>query len=163
MVKNGRMVSLAHQLHLLVRRMDQYADGLLAEHGLTYRRFLTLLIVDEHPGATQRAVAERTGASEPAASRLLRSLADDGLVAMGRTPGGGNRRALQLLADVGLVSSSEDGDRKVYTLTEAGRARLAAASAAVGGSFDDLVTSLGIDGAALSRDVTRLSDALREG
>lgn len=143
MVKNGRMVSLAHQLHLLVRRMDQYADGLLAEHGLTYRRFLTLLIVDEHPGATQRAVAERTGASEPAASRLLRSLAEDGLVAMGRTPGGGNRRALQL--------------------TEAGRARLAAASAAVGGSFDDLVTSLGIDGAALSRDVTRLSDALREG
>ena len=143
MVKTGRMVSLTHQLHLLVRRMDHYADGLLAEHGLTYRRFLTLLIVDEHPGATQRAVAERTGASEPAASRLLRSLAEDGLVAMGRTPGGGNRRALQL--------------------TGAGRERLAAASAAVGGSFDDLVSALGIDGAALSRDVTRLSDALREG
>lgn len=136
------MAPLTHSLHVLVQHMDRHADRLLAEHGLTFRRYLTLVQLVDHPGASQRDLAASTGSSEAAASRLLRALADDGLVALDREPGAGNRRTVRL--------------------TDDGATRLAAAEATLGGPFDGLVTGLGIDAVALDRDLARIVAVLRE-
>ncbi len=62
---------LSFDLHALTARLDRSADRILrAEHDLSYRRFLTLVIVAELDAATQRAVADRLGVSEPSVSRM---------------------------------------------------------------------------------------------
>lgn len=136
------MASLAHELHVLVALMDRRAETLLAASGcgLTYRRFLVLLHVSELDGPTQRELAERTGGSEAATSRMVAGLAADGLLDVGR--GRGNRRELRLTA-------------------EAGR-RLAEAGRVLGDRFDDAVRDVGADPDALLHIVTTLSTALRK-
>ncbi|MBR7743526.1 MarR family transcriptional regulator [Phycicoccus sp. BSK3Z-2] len=135
------MPSLAHQLHVLVARMDRRAEALLAEAGtgLTYRRFLTLLQVSELDGPSQRALAERNGSSEAATSRMVAGLAADGLLEV-RPNGRG---------------------RTLHVTAEGGR-RLAVADDVLGGRFDALVRDRGHDPAALLALVTDLSDHVPE-
>ena len=137
------MPSLAHELHVLVALMDRAADGLLARHdtGLSYRRFLVLVRVDDLDAPTQRELADSLGSSEAATSRMVAGLAREGLLHVGR--GTGNRRELRLTA-------------------EGGR-RLAAAGEVLGGGFDALVRDLGLDPDDLTTTVRRLAAALREG
>ena len=134
--------SLAHQLHVLVARMDRRAEALLAasESRLTYRRFLVLVQVAGLDGPTQRELAEGTGASEAATSRMVAGLAADGLLDV--RDGGGRRRSLHLTA-------------------EGGR-RLTAAGEVLGERFDGLVRDRGHDPTQLHALVTDLADALRE-
>ncbi|PZS26875.1 MAG: hypothetical protein DLM59_17410 [Pseudonocardiales bacterium] len=91
------MSDLSFDLHALTARLDRSADRILhGEFDVSYRRFLTLLIVGELGTATQRALAEKMGVSEPSVSRMTGVLVDTGLLAAQADPGGGNRRRLRL-------------------------------------------------------------------
>ena len=88
---------LSFDLHALTARLDRSADRILqAEFGLSYRRFRTLLIVGRLGVATQRAVAEELGVSEPSASRMTGVLVGTGLLDAHADPAGGNRKQLSL-------------------------------------------------------------------
>lgn len=136
------MASLAHELHLLVRALDRSAEVRLAPFGLTYPRYLALVVIGDHEGLTQRELAEALGLSEPTASRTATALAEDGWLEIIRTPGGGNRRDLRLTVD--------------------GRDLLTRSSASLGADFDDVVRGIGRDPDALAEDVRRLTAILLE-
>jgi len=89
---------LSYELYKLTARLDRVADGLLREAaGLSYARFLALFAVREC-GGTQRDMARWLGLSEPSTSRMVRVLADDGLLEVKTLAGQGNRRQVQLTA-----------------------------------------------------------------
>ena len=89
---------LGYELHKLTARLDRFADGLLREAaGVSYARFLALFAVREC-GGTQRDMARWLGLSEPSTSRMVRVLADDGLLEVKTLAGRGNRRQVQLTA-----------------------------------------------------------------
>lgn len=133
------MPTLAHELHDLVLQMDRSAQERLAPWGLSYRRYVALVIVGEHPGLSGRDLAGGLQVSDAAVSKIVAGLAQEGLL-LARPVPGGHRRAL--------------------TLTPAGRDVLGAATAALGDSFDALVRGCGIDPAALAADIRRIRDAL---
>jgi len=88
---------LSFDLLALTARLDRSADRILrAELDVSFRRYLALLIVGELGTATQRALAERLGVSEPSVSRMTGVLAETGLLDAQADPGGGNRRRLCL-------------------------------------------------------------------
>ncbi len=90
---------LSYELHKLTARLDRVADGLLREAaGVSYARFLALFAVRECSG-TQRDMARWLGLSEPSASRMVRILADDGVLEVKTLVGQGNRRLVQLTAE----------------------------------------------------------------
>jgi len=92
---------LSYELHKLTARLDRVADGLLREAAaVSYARFLALFAVREC-GGTQRDMARWLGLSEPSASRMVRVLADDGLLEVKTLAGQGNRRQVQLTAKGG--------------------------------------------------------------
>lgn len=132
--------TLGYDLHTLVRRLDRAADRLLVPLGLSYRRYLTLLLVGELDGGTQRQVAEAVGTSEPAVSRMLGALTDDGLTTVAPDPGNGHRKLVRLTAD--------------------GRDLVERATATLGDQLDDLVRSLGLDPDRLAADVRTVRDGL---
>jgi len=81
---------------MLTARLDRAADALLRqEEGISYARFLALLAVRVARGS-QRDVAQWLGQSEPSTSRMVSVLAEEGLLEVTRTRGGGNRRHLCL-------------------------------------------------------------------
>lgn len=86
----------AYALHAVVSLLDRSADRILPALGLTYSRYLTLLTIERMGEATQRAIAEAMGITEPAVSRTIRTLQADGLVDAVAIPGAGNRRAVRL-------------------------------------------------------------------
>jgi DNA-binding MarR family transcriptional regulator len=89
---------LSYELHKLTARLDRAADGLLREAaGVSYARFLALFAVREC-GGTQRDMARWLGLSEPSTSRMVRVLADDGLLDVEIPVGQGNRRQVRLTA-----------------------------------------------------------------
>ena len=88
---------LGFELHRLTAQLDRAADRILdAALGLSYRRFLTLLLVGELQDPTQRALAEALGTSEPSVSRMTAVLAEAGYLDVTPSPQGGNRRRLSL-------------------------------------------------------------------
>ncbi|MDN5861310.1 MAG: MarR family winged helix-turn-helix transcriptional regulator, partial [Pseudonocardia sp.] len=91
---------LSFDLHALTTRLDRSADRILrSEFGLSYPRFRTLLIVGRLGAATQRAVAEELGVSEPSASRMTGVLIGTGLLDAHADPAGGNRKRLSLTVE----------------------------------------------------------------
>lgn len=134
---------LGFALHRLTARLDRSVDRILqAEVGLTYRRFLTLVVVDELGQASQRALAEVLDVSEPSVSRMVGVLEQAGLVKVGAAPAGGNKR------QVALTGSGKDAVRRSRELLEQ---RLAG-----------LVARSGVPYARYARDTERLIDALDE-
>jgi len=88
---------LSRSLHRLTTRLDRGADAFLrAQAGTSYRRFLALYLVGSEGADTQRALADRLGVTEPSVSRMVRVLADAGLLKTTADPMGGNRNRLQL-------------------------------------------------------------------
>jgi DNA-binding MarR family transcriptional regulator len=88
---------LSFDLHRLTHRLDRAADRILDDAlGLSYRRFLTLLLVGELNEPTQRALADGLGITEPSASRMTAVLADAGYLEATTARQGGNRRRLRL-------------------------------------------------------------------
>jgi DNA-binding MarR family transcriptional regulator len=89
--------NLAFDLHLLTARLDRAADRILTEAlGVSYRRYLALLIVGKLEEPTQRALAVALEISEPSTSRMTTLLAEAGLLDVGPAAAGGNRRRLAL-------------------------------------------------------------------
>lgn len=143
MLKYGMRKTLSFDLHTLTARLDRAADQILrAEHGLSYRRFRTLLSVQllgETPSpVTQRAVAEELGISEPSASRMTGVLVTAGLLEA--RPGEGNSRRLSL---------TPDGEHLVDRCRSLLEKR-----------FADLVEESGVDYADYARDTAKLLAAI---
>jgi DNA-binding MarR family transcriptional regulator len=91
---------LSFDLHALTARLDRSADRILQDgFGLSYRRFRALLTVGRLGSATQRAVAEELGISEPSASRMTGVLVGTGLLDAHPDPAGGNRKRLSLTVE----------------------------------------------------------------
>ena len=107
----------AYALHAVVSLLDRAADDILPAQDLTYGRFLTLLTIERLGGATQRAVAYALGVTEPSASRAIRRLQEDGLVASTTMPGVGNRRTVSL-TDKGERVVDEAADRLERSFAE---------------------------------------------
>ncbi|MGH3762647.1 MarR family winged helix-turn-helix transcriptional regulator [Actinophytocola sp.] len=134
--------TLSFELHTLTARLDRAADRILrTEHGLSYRRFRTLLSVHllsaESPKVvTQRAVAEELGISEPSASRMTGVLATAGLLDVHQDPSGGNRKRLR------LTPAGADLVDRCRTLLEK--------------RFVDVVRRSGVSYADYARDTRRL-------
>ena len=63
---------------------------------MSYRRFLALYLVGLEGADTQRALADLLGVTEPSVSRMVRVLAQAGLLEASPDPLGGNRRRLRL-------------------------------------------------------------------
>jgi DNA-binding MarR family transcriptional regulator len=88
---------LTFDLHRLTARLDRAADRILTDAlGVSYRRFLALLLVQQLDSPTQRALAEALDVTEPSASRMTAALVAAGLLEAGAAAGGGNRRSLAL-------------------------------------------------------------------
>lgn len=120
----------AYRLHTLVSRLDAAADGLLGEaFDITYTRFLGLVTVDALDDPTQAELAAALGVSEPAASRMVRTLSAAGLVTATRTFGAGNRR--------------------VVGLTDEGRRIVTDGGALLERSFDVLLAAAGVEASAV--------------
>jgi DNA-binding MarR family transcriptional regulator len=91
---------LSRSLHKLTARLDRAADAFLrAEAGVSYARFLALYLVGSEGADTQRALADRLGVTEPSVSRMVRVLAEAGLLESMPDPLGGNRNRLRLTAN----------------------------------------------------------------
>jgi len=132
---------LSFDLHALTARLDRSADRILqAEYRLSYRRFLALLTVGELGAATQRALAEKLGVSEPSASRMAGVLAETGLLDSQLDPAGGNRRRL--------------------TLTVQGKQMVEGCRELIERRFADLVERSGVSYAGYAHDTTLLMVAL---
>lgn len=132
--------SLTFDLHALTARLDRAADRLLRTHlNLPYRRFLALVLVGED-APTQRALAERLGVTEPSTSRMVGVLAEAGLLEATLDPAGGNRRLL--------------------TLTPAGKEQVEACASLLEGRFAALVEHSGVAYDRYAEDTRRLIRAL---
>lgn len=132
--------ALSHELHLLTARLDRLADGLLRDRaGLSYPRFLTLFAVREG-ASSQRELAHWLGQSEPSASRMVRVLAEQGLLTVTTIAGEGNRRRL------GLTESGAELVDRCGRLLE--------------GHFEELVGRSGVPFATYQRHTRRLLDQL---
>jgi DNA-binding MarR family transcriptional regulator len=91
--------NLGMELHTLVSRLERAGDRILrAEHNISYRRFMVLVMVGELGASTQRALADGLAVTEPSVSRMIGALADTGLLDVAPDPGGGNRRRIALTA-----------------------------------------------------------------
>lgn len=134
---------LSFDLHVLTSRLDKSADQILrGEFGVSYRRYRALLSVgrvsvDEHGTSTQRAMADDLGISEPSASRMTNTLAEEGLLAI-----------------------TQDGHRRRLRLTPAGRELVDRCAALLERRFEDVVARSGVPYDRYARDTRRLLAAL---
>jgi len=110
--------NLGLELHTLMSRLEQAGDRIMrAEHGLSYRRFMVLVMVGELGASTQRALADGLGVTEPSVSRMVGTLADSGLLSVLPDPAGGNRRRIAL-TDAGRDLVARAGTDLVQRLTK---------------------------------------------
>jgi DNA-binding MarR family transcriptional regulator len=114
--------NLGLELHTLVSRLERAGDRILrAEHGLSYRRFMALVVVGELGASSQRALAEGLGVTEPSISRMIAVLTDTGLLDVAPDPAGGNRRRIALTV-AGRDLVNRVGTDLIGRLTEVVRA-----------------------------------------
>lgn len=135
------MRDLAYELNDLVLTLNKSAERRLAPLGLTFRRFLALTIIGEHPGLTGRDLSGAIGITEAAGSGLVRTLMAEHLVLDVAATGSGNRRRLQL--------------------SDAGEDLLRRSGEALGESFDAFVAGLDIDPGVLAETVHTITTALK--
>ena len=64
-------MDLAFELHDLVLTLDRTAERLLTPHGLSYNRYVALVVIAEHPGVTGRLLSNALRVSEAAASGIV--------------------------------------------------------------------------------------------
>src|SRR5258707_1009504 len=99
-------------------RLERAGDRILrTEHGVSYRRFMVLVMVGELGVSTQRALADGLAVTEPSVSRMVAALAETGLLTVVPDPAGGNRRQINL-TDAGRALADHAGTDLVQRLTE---------------------------------------------
>ncbi len=109
--------NLGLELHTLVSRLERAGDQILrTEHGLSYRRFMVLVMVGELGESTQRALADSLAVTEPSTSRMVAALAETGLLTVVTDPAGGNRRQIAL-TDAGRDLVEQAGSDLIQRLT----------------------------------------------
>jgi DNA-binding MarR family transcriptional regulator len=120
---------LSFMLHVLTARLDRAADRMLqADHGVSYKRFLTLTMVGELGVSTQRALADALGVTEPSVSRMVGVLAAEGLLDVQRGAAGERGRRLSL---------TETGSALVASVQSRLEERFAELIAVSGVSYDE--------------------------
>lgn len=134
-------MDLAYELHDLVRTLDKAAERLLRPVGLSYRRYLALVIIGEHPNLTGRNLGQALGVSEAAVSVTVRELMRAGLVHNVAQVGSGNVRRL--------------------SLSQSGRQKLAECSALLGTSLNETAAQAGIDPHDLAATIRLLHKAVK--
>jgi DNA-binding MarR family transcriptional regulator len=134
-------MDLAYELHDLVRTLDRWAERLLQTEGLSYNRYVALVIGAEHPGMTGRDLARALGISEPSTSALVRKLIDAGLFEDIAPEGAGNLRRL--------------------AVTPAGVQKMQACSAILGNSLDLNAEAVGVDPGRLAATIRSIHDEVR--
>lgn len=134
-------MDLAYELHDLVRTLDRAAERMLRPEGLSYSRYVALVIVCEHPGLTGRDLACGLGVSEPAASGLIKALLRDDLIENSAGPGDGNMRRLHA--------------------TVAGHDKQQQCAELLGDSLDRNARAIGVDPAQLALTIRTLHDEVR--
>jgi DNA-binding MarR family transcriptional regulator len=126
-------------LHRIVHEMGLAADRTLRrEIGISYRRAVTLLVLDDAGPTSQRALAGLLGHSEAAVSTLIRELAADGAVS---------------------VESVDKRERRVQ-VTDDGARLVARARALTEPMFYGVVAAAGLDADELGSQLQRLEAAL---
>ncbi|WP_405431329.1 MarR family winged helix-turn-helix transcriptional regulator [Micromonospora sp. NBC_00617] len=136
--------NLGLELHTLVSRLERAGDRILrADHGMSYRRFMVLVMVGELKACTQRALADSLAVTEPSISRMIAALAGTGLLTVTPDPAGGNRRRI--------------------ALTDAGRELVERAGTELIGRLTELVESSGVPFDAYLAHTRRLNAALGGG
>lgn len=133
-------MNLSFVLHDLVRTLDREADRVLRGVGLSYPKFLAMVIVGEHPGLSGRELAGALGVSDPAVSGTVRSLIGSGLMQDGVRPGAGNVRRL--------------------ALTATGSSKVAESLELLGSGVDDAARRIGLDPQQLAESLDRLHAAV---
>ncbi|WP_432564814.1 MarR family winged helix-turn-helix transcriptional regulator [Kineococcus sp. SYSU DK003] len=134
-------MDLAHELHDLVRTLDQHAERALRPEGLSYHRYVALVITSEHPGLTGRQLARALGISEPSTSTLVRQLVAAGLVHDVAPAGAGNVRRLEV--------------------TELGKATRIRCTDLLGAALEDSARRIGLDPDRLAAAVRALHEEVR--
>lgn len=110
--------NLGLELHTLVSRLERAGDRILrAEHDMSYRRFMVLVMVGALEACTQRALADSLAVTEPSISRMIAALAGTGLLTVTPDPAGGNRRRIAL-TDAGRELVERAGTELIGRLTE---------------------------------------------
>jgi len=131
----------AYRLHKLVFALDRAADTLLrAQLGISYKRALFLLILQDHGTITQHELAVALGYSDPAVSVMLLQLAKDGYVTT--TP------------------SPEHGRKRFVTITPSGSEIVAKGRELLDARFDRLMVAAGVDPQHYSELTERVYRAL---
>ena len=136
-------MDLAFELHDLVLTLDRTAERLLTPHGLSYNRYVALVVIAEHPGVTGRLLSNALRVSEAAASGIVRSLIKADLVDDVAPTGSGHVRHLRI--------------------TPAGAALPTRRSQLLGSSLDAHARAIGIDPQSLAHAIRALHDELRTG
>lgn len=126
-------MDLAYELHDLVLTLDKQAEALLRPLGVSYRRYVALVIVDENPGLTGRDLARGLAVTEAAASGIVKHLLTEKLITDTAVAGSGHVRRLET--------------------TASGRAMRLECDGVLGTTFDDTVRRLGIDPEALAATI----------
>lgn len=134
-------MDLAYELHDLVRTLDKWAERMLRPEGLSYNKYVALVIVSEHPGVTGRELAGALGVTEAAGSGIVRSLLDAGLIRDQAEAGSGNVRHLRI--------------------SETGAVLLERCSVILGSSLDDSARARGLDPQELASTIHDLHDEVR--
>ncbi|MFT3860090.1 MarR family winged helix-turn-helix transcriptional regulator [Micropruina sp.] len=134
-------MDLAYELHDLVRTLDREAERILRPEGLSYHRYVALIVIAEHPGVTGRQLSGALGVTEAAVSGIVRALIRDGSVDNVAEAGTGNVRHLRITAQ------GETLRQRCATL--------------LGSSLDNNARAIQIDPAALARTIRSLHDELR--
>ena len=116
----------AYLLHKLVFELDRAADQLLRTYaGISYKRALFLLVLQDHGTITQHELAVALGYSDPAISAMLLELAKDGYI---RT-----------------TNSPEHRRKRLVTITPKGSKTVTKGKHLINSHFDQLMESARVD------------------
>jgi DNA-binding MarR family transcriptional regulator len=131
----------AYRLHKLVFALDRAADTLLRAHlGISYKRALFLLMLQDRGTVIQHELAVALGYSDPAVSAMLLQLAKDGYVT--------------------TIPSPEHGRKRLVTITPQGAELVAKGRDLLNVRFDRLMIAAGVDAHHYSELTERIYRAL---
>jgi len=133
--------SPAYLLGRFMFELDRAADHLLQTHvGISYKRALFLIVLQNCGTVTQHELAVALGYSDPAVSTMLVELAKDGYVQTTR--------------------SDTHGRKRLVTITPKGNEVVAQGRQLLDAHFDQLMVLAGVDAQQLRELTERLYQAL---